>query len=217
MTTAVIGLGNIGKSIARHLASGGERIILATRDEAQAKSFASELGAGASATTVANAIREADTIVFAVWFDTIKELVATYNGQLKGKVVVDPSNPIRPTGDGQFVRTLPDGVSGGSIIAGLLPSGAHFVKAFGTLGAQALADSANRNPQRAVLFYAADDLLAARTAERLISASGFDPVKAGGIEAAIRIEVFGDLHQFGGLSGQVLDRKSALAAIKAKV
>ena len=29
MTTAIIGLGNIGKSVARHLVDGGERVVLA--------------------------------------------------------------------------------------------------------------------------------------------------------------------------------------------
>ena len=33
MTTAIIGVGNIGKSVARHLVDGGERVVLAARDE----------------------------------------------------------------------------------------------------------------------------------------------------------------------------------------
>lgn len=48
-------------------------------------------------------------------------------------------------------RTLPDGQSSGSIVASLLPTDAHYVKAFGTLAADSLASSANREP-RAVLF-----------------------------------------------------------------
>ena len=36
MTTAIIGLGNIGKSVARHLVDGGERVVLAARDEQNA-------------------------------------------------------------------------------------------------------------------------------------------------------------------------------------
>ena len=55
MTTAVIGIGNTGKSVARLLAAGGERVISATRDNAQAESFANELGSGARAASVAKA------------------------------------------------------------------------------------------------------------------------------------------------------------------
>jgi hypothetical protein len=48
---------------------------------------------------------------------------------------------------------------------------------------------------------------------RLISASGFDPMRAGGVGSAIRIEMYGDLHEFGGLNGKLLDAQEARAAI----
>jgi 8-hydroxy-5-deazaflavin:NADPH oxidoreductase len=98
------------------------------------------------------------------------------------------------------------------VVAGLLPPDAHFVKAFGSLGAEALASSANRTP-RAALFYATDDERAAAAAERIIWAAGFDAVKAGGLSDAIPIEVFGDLHQFGGLNGTVVDADQARTAV----
>jgi predicted dinucleotide-binding enzyme len=88
------------------------------------------------------------------------------------------------------------------------------VKAFGTLGAESLASEANRTP-RAVLLYATDDDQAAAAIERLISAAGFDPVTAGGVDAALRIETFGDLHQFGGLDGKVVDASAARTAVAA--
>ena len=88
------------------------------------------------------------------------------------------------------------------------------MKAFGTLGAESLASEANRTP-RAVLFYATDDDQAAAAIERLISAAGFDPVKAGGVDAALRIETFGALHQFGGLNGKTLDASEARTAVAA--
>jgi hypothetical protein len=62
------------------------------------------------------------------------------------------------------------------------------VKAFGTLGADALAKGAYREPRQAVLFYATDDASAATTIERLIRAAGFDPLKAGGVADAGRLE-----------------------------
>ena len=34
-------------------------------------------------------------------------------------------------------------------------------------------------------------------------------MKAGGVDAALRIEVFGALHQFGGLNGKVVDASEA--------
>jgi 8-hydroxy-5-deazaflavin:NADPH oxidoreductase len=209
----VIGLGNIGKVVAREFARSGEPVVLASRRESDAAALADELSAQASATTVAEAIAEADVIVLAVWFDVMKELIEQHREALSGKVAIDPSNPIAVSEEGEVSRTLPDGVSSGSVIAGLLPPGAHFVKAFGTVSAASLASGANRDPRRAVLFYATDDDIAAVAAEQLISAAGFDPVKAGGLEASLNIEAFGELHETGGLNGKLLDRDEAEAAV----
>ena len=58
-----------------------------------------------------------------------------------------------------------------------------------------------------------DDDTAAAAAQLLISAAGFEAVKVGGVAAALRIEVFGDLHENGGLDGRLLDRAEAEAAV----
>jgi predicted dinucleotide-binding enzyme len=216
MTTAVIGVGNIGGALARHLVRGGEPVVLAAKDESRAEALAQELGQLARAASVEDAIASADVVVFAVYLDVMKELIAKDAGLLDGKVVVDPSNPIGFDESGNVMRTLPDGQSAGSVVAGLLPAGAHYVKAFGALGADALASAANRAPRRAVMFYATDDDAAAAAVERLISAAGFEPLKVGGVAAAGRIEVpGGDLHQTGGLNGRLLDVDQARAAVTA--
>jgi hypothetical protein len=212
MATAIIGTGNIGGALARHMVRGGEPIVLAAKDEENAAGLAQELGELARAATVEEAIAEADVVVFAVWLDTIKELIAKDAGLLANKVVVDPSNPLGFDESGQMIRTLPEGESAGSVVAALLPADAHYVKAFGTLAADALASAANREP-RAVLFYATDDEVAAMTIERLIHAAGFEALKAGGVADAVRIEIpGGDLHQ-AGLNGAILDLDEARAAI----
>jgi len=209
--TAIIGVGNIGRTIAGHLVAGGERVILAARERPEA--LARQLGDLASAAPVPEAISTGDVVIFAVWFEVMKSLIEQNQGPLAGKVVVDTSNPVTENEKGKFSRTLPEGVSSGSVIAGLVPASAHFVKAFGTLSAGSLNKAANRKPKRAVLFYATDDSRAQAAIERLISASGFDPMRAGGIEAAIRIEMYGDLHEYGGLNGKLLDAQEARTVI----
>jgi predicted dinucleotide-binding enzyme len=214
VTTAIIGIGNVGSRVARNLVQGGEPVVLAAHNQSGADALAAELGALASSASVADAVSQADAVLLAVWLDTGKELISQLSQTLVGKVVMDPSNPIGPDGHGGFTTTLPEGKSAASILANLLPTGVHFVKAFGTLGAEALGSAANRPSGRAVLFYATDDEAAAETVERLISASGFDPVKAGGIEAAGRLELMrGDLHQNGGLGGKLLNADEARAAL----
>jgi predicted dinucleotide-binding enzyme len=211
MTTAIIGVGNIGSSVARHLVAGGESVVLTAKDESHAQKLAEELGPLARAASVEDAISGADTVLLAVWLDTMRELIPAYANLLTGKVVIDPSNPIGFDASGQMMRTLPEGESSGSVVAALLPAGTHYVKAFGSLGADALAASANRDP-RAVLFYATDDDAAEKTIGRLIRAAGFEPWKAGGVASAGRIEApGGDLHQYG-FNGEVVDIDRARSA-----
>ncbi len=209
MITAIIGVGNLGSAVARHLVAGDELVVLAARDEAHAVGLAHELGPRVEPALVEDAIAAADVVVLAVWLDQIKELVQEQAHLLEDKVVVDPSNPLGFDENGKMQRTLPDDQSAGSIVAALLPASAHYVKAFGTLGADSLASSANREPHPVALFYATDDDIAAGTVERLIHAAGFDPIKAGGVDAALRIEMpGGDLHQMG-LNGELLDLDGA--------
>jgi len=169
MTTAIIGVGNIGSTVARHLVGGGESVVLAAKDESRGEVLAKELGPLARAASVEDAIAGADTVVLALWLDQMRELISQQAARLADKVVVDPSNPIAFDEKGQMTRTLPDDQSAGSVVAASLPSGAHYVKAFGTLSADTLASVANREPKRAVLFYAAADADAATRSLEVIS------------------------------------------------
>ena len=208
MNTAIVGLGNIGSRLSKNLTAGGEKIIVAERTLEKAGRFAKELGANTQAMSVPAAITKSDVVILAIYLDAIKQFVATYRDLLVGKLVVDPSNPIAPDGKGGFKKTIPTNQSSGQIVSALLPKGARFVKAFGTLSAGSLASGANRTPERAVLFYATDDSEAGRAVETLISASGFSPVRVGGVDKSIRVEVGGDLHEFGQL-GRLVSTKEA--------
>lgn len=207
MTTAIVGVGSLGSTVARHLVAGDEAVVLAAQDEAHAVDLAQELGPQAEAAPVEDAIEAADVVVLALWLDQIRELVPAQARLLEEKIVIDPSNPIGFE-NGQMIRTLPAGQSSGSVVAGLLPASAHYVKAFGSLGAvEQLATGANSDP-RVVLFYATDDDAAEAAAQRLITAAGFEPLKVGGVADAGRIE-----GPDGELQGRILDRDEARATI----
>ena len=217
MTTAIMGIGTIGTIVARNLVQGGERVILANRDKTKADKLAVELGDLASSAEVGDAITQSDLVVLAIWFDVMKFFIPEFGEKLVGKIVVDPSNPVGPDGKGGMKKTIPADQSSGQIIAQMLPNGAKFVKAFGTLSAGSLAGASRRAPERAVLFYATNDASAGEAVARLITAAGFDPVKVGGADQSIRIEVGGDLAQFGGLNGKLLTVAEAEALIGAEV
>ncbi len=184
-TVAIIGTGNIGSRLAANFAAGGQDFLLADRDQETARKLASGLGGHAEVVSIDQAVEQADVLVFALWLDAFEQLIAQYGDRLAGKVIVDPSNPVGPE---------------------------RLVKAFGTLSAPSLSAAARREPERAVQFYAADDDAAGDLVADLIRADGFEPVRVGGLDQSIRIEMFGDLHEYGAL-GRVVTKSEALKAI----
>jgi predicted dinucleotide-binding enzyme len=150
--------------------------------------------------------------VIALWLDAFEQIIAQYGERLSGKVIVDPSNPVGPDDAGNYRKVIGEQESSGEILAGLLPPGARLVKAFGTLSAPTLSAAARREPERAVQFYAADDAAAGDLVADLIRVGGYEPVRVGGLDQSIRIEMFGDLHEYGAL-GRVVTKSEALAAI----
>lgn len=199
---AVIGLGNIGTAVATNLVKGNRSVIIADRTIAKASALSQKLGSLAQPMDIESAIKEADIIVFAVWFSAIKELLHQYATELEGKIIVDPSNPIAPDEKGGFKKIISENESAGEILSALLPKNAKLVKALGTLGVASLANAAFQKPAN-VLFYATDDISINADIEQLIHDNGFDPIRVGSIDQSIRIEVFGDLHEFGALGKTV--------------
>ena len=195
MTTAIIGTGGLGSVIARLLVSGGEDVRLSNADTAAARALATQIGPPAVvAVDNRDALDGADGVVFALRFGVLKGVIDEVAEALIDKVVVVPSNPVGLDASGNVERLLPQGQSSGEVVSGWVPAGAHLALAFGTMSGNLLEPSANRSPDRAVLFYATDDDQAGEEVERLIRTAGFEPVKAGGVEQSSRLEVGGDLH-----------------------
>jgi predicted dinucleotide-binding enzyme len=211
-TVAIIGTGNVGSALAATFAAGGQDFLLAGRDQEGAGKLASGLGGHAEVVSIDEAVQRADVLVFAVWLDAFEQLIARYGDRLADKVIVDPTNPVGPDGAGGYKKVIGERESSGQILAGLLPAGARLVKAFGTLSAPTLSSAAWREPERAVQFYAADDDTAGDLVADLIRADGYEPVRVGGLDQSIRIEMFGDLHEYGAL-GRVVTESEALAAV----
>lgn len=209
---AVIGLGNIGKTIAKNFVTSNRSVIIASRKLEDAKALAQELGTLVTAAETGAAIKNADIIILSVWFNTIQQLFEQYGTELQRKIIIDPSNPIAPDENGGFKKIIGEKESAGQLNAAILPQGATLVKAFGSLGAASLANAAYQTPEKSVLFYAADDTTVDAAIEQLIHDNGFDAVKVGGLDQSIRIEVFGDLHEFGAL-GKVVTTPEAIAKL----
>jgi predicted dinucleotide-binding enzyme len=211
-TVAIIGTGNIGSRLAANFAAGGQDFLLAGRDQEAARKIASDLDGHAEVVGIDEAVDRAGVLVIALWLDAFEQVIAQYGDRLAGRVIVDPSNPVGPDDSGGYRKVIGEQESSGQILAGLLPPGARLVKAFGTLSAPTLSAAARREPERAVQFYAADDDAAGDLVAELIRAGGYEPVRVGGLDQSIRIEMFGDLHEYGAL-GRAVTKPEALAAI----
>lgn len=199
---AIIGTGNIGQVLATNLVKNNHHVILANRTSEKATKLAGKLGRLAEAGSISSAINKADIIVLAIWFSEIRDLLKKYNAELQGKIIIDPSNPIAPDNKGGFTKIIGEKESAGLLHVSLMPKGSKLVKALGTLGAASLENAANQNPAK-VLFYANEDTSINGIIDELISDCGFAPLRIGGIDQSIRIEVFGDLHEFGALGKTV--------------
>ena len=209
---AVIGLGNIGSAIAANLVRGNRTVIVADRTFKKAQALGQKLGNLVQPAEIPSAIKQADIIVLAIYFEPIKEFLKQYASELQGKIIVDPSNPIAPAEGGGFKKIIGENESAGEIISTQLPKGVKLAKALGTLGAASLVAASHQQGEKAVLFYATDDTKINQQVEELIRDNGFEPVRIGGLDQSIRIEVFGDLHEFGALGKTI-----TLAEAKQKI
>ncbi|MEX3609808.1 NAD(P)-binding domain-containing protein [Rothia sp. LK2588] len=205
MTTAVIGVGHIGTQVATRLAAGGEKVYVAASSLQSAEESAQRLGHGIEAGTVSDVIDRADQVIFAVMFPVIQTLLKEHASELVGKIVVDPSNNFR-FDDGKPVNANPEGESAGSQIQALVPEGASYVKAFGTMAAAQLGEERTADGEKVTLLFATDDDAAGEKIARLIETGGWDAVKVGGVDRAADIEVLGKLHPFGGLNDRLLSK-----------
>lgn len=204
---AVIGLGHIGTAVATNLVKGNRSVIVADRKIEKANALSQQLGSLAQPKDIPAAIKEADLVVLAIYFDPIKEFFKQYASELEGKIIIDPSNPIAPDEKGGFKKIIGENESSGQILSTRLPKNAKLAKALGTLGVASLSAAAFQTPAN-VLFYATDDTGINADIEQLIRDNGFEPVRVGGLDQSLRIEVFGDLHEFGAL-GKVVTTAEA--------
>jgi predicted dinucleotide-binding enzyme len=190
MKITIIGAGNVGGALGKAWAKAGHYIIFGVRNPGQGKTQPplAEIGTGATAVPVADAARSADIIVLATPWPAVADAL-TAMGDLKGKILVDCTNPLSLNGDGSLSLSLGSTTSGAEEIEKLAP-GAHVVKAFNTYGWENFADSAYPNAAglKPVMFYCSDFDDAKAMAHQLAADLGFDPVDTGGLGMARSLE-----------------------------
>lgn len=179
---SIIGLGNMAGALAGRALAGGNAVEIIGRDPAKAKELVGTHG-GATVGT-AGAAPAGDIVVLAVPYTSAAAVVSEYGDALRGKVIIDITNPVAPDLQG-FVT--PDGSSGAQEIAKAAPVGAHVVKAFNTLFSHVLAAGPAEGRPLDV-FIAGDDAQAKARVSEFIESLGLRPMDAGKLPMARALE-----------------------------
>ena len=177
MKIAIIGAGNVGGALATKWAKAGHSVTVAGRDQEKTRAKAGQVGAKAA--SPADAVKDADVVVFAVPSATLVE-VATGLGDLVGKILIDATNIMGPA-----ARTSE---SPALALAKAVP-GAKVVKTFNTAFAQIHAETQGKAEKPSQVLVG-DDAEAKDTVKVLIEEAGFEPWDAGGLDLAPDLEGF---------------------------
>lgn len=81
------------------------------------------------------------------------------------------------------------------------------MKAFGTMAAAELEQMTTADGKKVALLHVGEDAPTEARVAGLINRGGWEAVKVGGLDQLARIEVFGDLHPFGGLNGELPSKR----------
>lgn len=167
----IVGNGKMGQTIGGVLSKGGASVQMIGKDD----------------TTPVGG----DIVVLAVPYGALADIAASRSGELKGKVVVDISNPLDFTTFDSLVVD-PDS-SATAELAGLLPESA-VLKAFNTTFAATLAGgSVGESGPTTTVLIAGDDQDAKERLIATITAAGLRALDAGTLKRARELEALGFL------------------------
>jgi 8-hydroxy-5-deazaflavin:NADPH oxidoreductase len=172
MRIAVIGAGNIGRTLGGAWMRAGHQVSFGVRDPAaaSAQEARAELGDQARVVPIAEALQPAEVIVLALPGSAVDDFLAAYGPALSGKVVVDAAN--RGFGGSGPMNSVD------AIRARAEPSG--IIRAFNSVGWENLADPTFDGVTADLLYCAT--ATARPLAEELIAAVGLRPVLVGDLD-----------------------------------
>jgi predicted dinucleotide-binding enzyme len=188
MEVTIVGTGNMARGIATRALAGGHTVTLLGTSAENAQALAAEPSGDVRAGTSGDPLG-GEVVVLAVWYPPLADVLATYQGQLDGKVVVDITNTIDPQA---FEPLTIEAGSAAQEIAAAVP-GARVVKAFNTTFAGTLVEGHVAGQPLDVLM-ASDDAGAKETVGQLARDGGLRPVDAGPLTRARELEALGFLH-----------------------
>jgi len=169
-----VGTGRLGSLLAAHWVKAGHEVLLSSLDLAHDKALAAQLGAKARAGTSKEAAAFGDVVIVSVPYSALPQVGKDVGDLLKGKVVIDTSNPVLAR-DGDVAKWARD--KGAGIASAELLPGARLVRTLNAIGSNRLPEVAQRGG--VAMPMAGDDAAAIAIASRLIKEIGLEPVVVG--------------------------------------
>lgn len=184
----IIGTGRIGGALATHWTKAGHEVLLSSRHPDELRPLATSLGSRAHVGTPREAAAFGEVVLVSVPYSAMPEIGRDNAAQLKGKVVLDTSNPVESRDGAMALAAQKKGA--GMATAEFL-AGARVVRAFNCIPAASLANNANRRPERIAIPIGGDDKQALDVAQRLVRDAGFDPVVVGSLAQTRQFDLGG--------------------------
>jgi predicted dinucleotide-binding enzyme len=178
MKIGIVGSGRVGGTLGRVWANAGHQVMFSSVDLEHDRKLAAEVGANASAGTPREAAKFGDVLVVSVPYRAMPAVGKDLGELLKGKIVLDTSNPIESR-DGEIVKWAME-KGAGLASAELLP-GARIVRAFNAVGYTRMAEAAKSQPRMGMPI-AGDDPKAIEIVSGLVRDIGYEPVLIGNLE-----------------------------------
>lgn len=177
MKIGIIGSGKIGLAFAKQAIKAGYEVLVSnSRGPASLAEVVRDIK-GVQAGTVEEALK-ADVIFLAVQWIHLSAIAGQYNW--KGKLVIDPINPVVPP---DYKMAELNGRPSSEVVSEML-SGARVVKAFNTFTPELLSAAPEQSGGRRVIFFSGNDAEAKRTVLSIIEKMGFAGIDLGGFEAS---------------------------------
>jgi len=184
MQIAILGSGTMGSALGTSFAKAGHAVTFSySRDPQKLARLAKRNGPRARTAAPADAVRGATVVVLTVHWQQVPQVLKLV-GSLRGKTLIDVTNPMSPS-DEKLVVGLRS--SGGETVA-RRARGARVVKAFNTVPAELLRAGPRVLVERPGVCFCGDDRKAKRLVARLIRDIGFEPVDCGKLTNARFLE-----------------------------
>lgn len=182
MKIGIFGAGDVGGTLGKRWRQKGHEIMFGVRN-LQSRNIQKliQMDENFKVGDIREASAFGDVIVFAIPWTAVEETILSA-GNLSGKILIDPTNPLTP----DLKRLALDGISVAEKIAKLANTTA-VVKAFNAIGARIL-NTPIFDSERADLFICGDDIHAKRVVEELAADIGFDVVDVGPLVNARMLE-----------------------------